>query len=239
MTVAAPERNTYPPAPAREDVGQALREAVLRMKPGDCWSPDRPVTVEEFCALGEDDRQLELINGVVCMSPPPSDDHEDLQGWLLTILRQYVEVRKLGKVRGSRSGVQVSDTSLPEPDLIFFRNEHLDRMRPSGAHGAPDLAVEIVDSDQARLNAVRKQAQYQEAGVTEIWIIDLPRRELRQFVRRGESYPRVEVDLAGEALAETVDGFRLRVASLFEGPDFPSSLDVVTALLSAPEPSGG
>jgi Uma2 family endonuclease len=81
---------------------------------------------------------------------------------------------------------------------------------------------------------VRKQAQYQDAGVAEIWIIDLPRKELRHFVRREEGYARLSVDPEGEVRAETVDGFRLRVASLFEGPDFPSSLEVVIGLLPAP-----
>jgi Uma2 family endonuclease len=125
----------------------------------------------------------------------------------------------------------VGSTSLPEPDLLFFRTEHLDRMRASGVHEAPDFAVEIVDSNTARHNAVRKQAQYQEVGVTELWVIDLPRRELRHFLLDAGTYRRVSAPAGEEVVSRTVDGFRLRVDWLFQGPDFPSSLETVTALL--------
>ncbi|MGV3719394.1 MAG: hypothetical protein ACO1SX_00675, partial [Actinomycetota bacterium] len=75
------------------------------------------------------------------------------------------------------------------------------------------------------------QAQYQDAGVTELWVIDLPRRELRQFVLSDGHYQRIEVDPAAGVTAHTVSGFQLRAEWLFQGPHFPSSLEVVTRLL--------
>ncbi|HTE21036.1 MAG TPA: Uma2 family endonuclease [Armatimonadota bacterium] len=209
-----------------------LRELVRGLQPGESCSLDRPVTVEEFCELDEEDGNLELVNGVIYMVPPPTDAHEDAYGWLFKVIGQYVEARALGKVRGSRSGVRVSPTSLPEPDLLFFRTEHLDRLKPSGVHGPPDFAIEIDDSNRARLDAVRKQSQYADAGVTELWVVDLPRRELRHFLLEEGVYRRLEVDPEGEVEARTVEGLRLTVAWLFQGPGFPSSLEVVTALLA-------
>ena len=40
-------------------------------------------------------------------------------------------------------------------------------MTERGVHGAPDLAVEIVDSPKARRDAVQKQVRYEEIGVQE------------------------------------------------------------------------
>ena len=165
------------------------------------------------------------------MTPPPSDPHEDLYRWLLVVLNIYVEERKLGKVRGSRSGVQVSATSLREPDLLFFSTGSLDRMNASGIHGAPDFVVEIVDSNDARRDAVTKQAQYGEVGVPELWVIDLPQKDLRHFILHGGTYQQLAVDPTGEVEPQAVPGFRLKVGWLFQGPDFPRSLSIVEQLL--------
>lgn len=207
-------------------------EAARSLRPGESCSLDYPLTVDEFCALFEGEGpDLELVNGVVYMTPPPSDAHESLQAWLLKVLGQYVEEARLGEVRGSRSGVRVSPTSLPKPDLLFFSTTHLDQMHPSGAHGVPDLVIEIVDSPTARRDAVRKQAQYQDAGVLELWVIDLPQRDVRQYSLEADRYQRVELGSVGEVTAQTVPGFRLRAEWLFQGPHFPSSLKLVTDLL--------
>jgi len=156
-----------------------------------------------------------------------------LHGWLICVVGTYVEERGLGRVLGSRSGVRLGPTSLSEPDVIYFATEHLDRIEPSGVHGIPEFIIEIVDSPVARRDAVRKQAQYQDAGVEELWVIDIPLKELRQFVLVDGRYERREVGPGGEVIARTVPGLRLEVAWLFRGPDFPSSLSVVTALLSS------
>ena len=208
-------------------------ETARSLQPGESCSLDYPLTVEEFCELfDEEDGNLELVNGVVYMSPAPSDAHEDVQGWLFKVISQYVEVARLGVVRGSRSGVRVSPTSLPEPDVLFISREHQDRLSPKGTHGAPDLAIEVVDSISARRNAVRKQSQYQDAGITEFWVIDLPRHELRQFLLTDGLYERLPLDPSGEVVSHTVPGLHLSVEWLFQGPHFPISLNVVTNLLA-------
>jgi Uma2 family endonuclease len=212
----------------RED---ALREAIEALKPGDIFSIDRPITVEEFCEYVSDEWCAELVDGVIHIMTPPTDAHEALSIWLAKVVGQFVEVRKLGEVRAGRSGVQISRTSLREPDLLFFRKDRLDQMTARGVHGAPDLAIEIVDSAKARRDAVRKQSRYEEIGVAELWVIDLPRRELRHFVLEEGEFR--EVAAQEVVTSRTVEGFRLRVEWLFQGPSFPSSLEVVQNLLAA------
>src|SRR5687767_12132507 len=96
-----------------------LRERIEALRPGDVFSIDRPITVEEFCQHVSDEWAAELVNGVIYVMTPPSDPHEALSRWLLTVLGQFVEVRGLGEVRGGRSGVLINGTSLREPDLLF------------------------------------------------------------------------------------------------------------------------
>src|SRR5207247_9804735 len=140
--------------------------------------------------------------------------HEDLPGCLLALLRLLTEVRKLGWVRGGKPGVLISDTSLREPDLLFFRTERLNLMTERGVHGPPDLAVEIVDAPKARRDAVQKQVRYEQIGIQEYWVIDLPQREVRQMLLDQGAY-RTERLHAGDELASTaVKGFPLEAACL-------------------------
>lgn len=212
-----------------------LRKRIKALKPGDVFSIDRPITVEEFCEYVSDEWSAELVDGVIYIMTPPSDAHEALSIWLARVLGLYVEIRRLGEVRAGRSGVQISRTSLREPDLLFFRTARLDHMTSRGVHGAPDLAIEIVDSAKSRREVVQKQAQYERIGVAEFWVVDLPRRELRQYVLEDGELRRVDAEPgafgAAEVVSRAVEGFRLRTDWLFQGPSFPSSLEVVQNLL--------
>jgi Uma2 family endonuclease len=213
--------------------GEQVRDAVRCLQPGESFALDHPITVDEFCRWMDETVNAELVNGIVTMKPPPTDAHEDLFGWLFKVFGQYVEQEQLGKVRGSRSGVEISPTSLREPDILFFSNARLDRIGKGGVHGAPDCVIEIVDSNKARRDAVSKQAQYEEIGVGELWVVDLPRKELRHFLLETGRFQQLPVDPGGEAVLRLAPGFRLRVAWLFQGPDFPRSLGVVNDLLAA------
>jgi Uma2 family endonuclease len=220
---------------ARTESG--LREQMERLKPGDVFSIDRPITVEEFCEYVSDEWAAELVDGVVYIMTPPSDPHEAVSVWLARVVGLYVEARGLGETRAGRSGVQISGTTLREPDLLIFLKERLDQMTPRGVHGAPDLAVEIVDSRSARRDAVQKQAQYERIGVRELWVIDLPRREVRQCLLEEGHYRIERLGPDDKVVSQAVEGFHLQVAWLFQGPAFPLSLEVVNQLLAGASPA--
>lgn len=213
---------------------KVLRDQIAALQPGECFSIDRPITVEEFCDYVSDEWGAELVNGVVFVLCPTTDPHAALSVWLTALLGTFVENRGLGEVRGGRSGVRISGTSLREPDFLFFSKARLGKMTQRGVHGAPDLAIEIVDSAAARRDAVQKQAQYEQIGVAELWVIDLPRAEIRQFVLEDGRYLRLPPEATGEVTARTVGGFHLKAEWCFQGPSFPNSLDVVQNLLAEP-----
>lgn len=221
-----------PRARTARRIGDDLRKRIEALKPGDVFSIDRPITVEEFCEYVSDEGQAELVDGVIYIMSPPTDRHEDLAVWFARILGLYIEQRRLGTIRAGRSGVLISATSLREPDLIFFRTERLHLMTERGVHGAPDLAVEIVDSPKARREAVQKQVRYEAIGIQEYWVIDMPQREVRQMVLENGAYRMERLRAGAEVVAHTVEGFHLPVAWLFQGPSFPSSLEVVNNLLA-------
>lgn len=216
------------PVPATREEARRELEALA---PGETYSRATPFTVEEFFELVDEDSPFELLEGVILMPTPPTDPHESLFGWLFTLLFAYVDARRLGQVRGSRTGVRIGGRSFRVPDLLFVRAEHAERIERVGMSGAPDLVVEIVDSGKARREAVVKQAQYERLGVPELWVIDLPWKEFRHFTLEEGVYRRLPVAPEGEVAALQVPGFRLKVAWLFEEPRSVSSLDVLRELL--------
>src|SRR5205814_2261839 len=129
----------------------------------------------------------------------------------------------LGEVRAGRSGVLISSTSLREPDMLLFQKSRLSEMTERGVHGAPDLAVEIVESPKARREVVRKQVQYERIGIREYWVIDRPQREVRQWLLEAGRYELTRLPSGTELVSRTVEGFHLQVEWLFQGPSFPLS----------------
>ena len=104
-------------------------------------------------------------------------------------------------------------------------------MTERGVHGAPDLAVEIVESPKARREAVRKQVDYERIGIPEYWVIDRPQREVRQWLLEAGRYELTRLAPGAQLVSRTVEGFHLQVEWLFQGPSFPLSIEMVNGLL--------
>ncbi|MDW8364295.1 MAG: Uma2 family endonuclease [Abditibacteriales bacterium] len=203
------------------------------MQPGDVYCTDHPLTLEEFLELVDEDTEAELIDGVVVMSSPAGTAHETLFGWLLRVLGGYVEERRLGVVLGSRSPVRITGYTGREPDLLFVRAERCHIIQENEITEAPDFVIEIVSPNDRLGQVIRKQAQYETIGVRELWVIDLPRREVRAYVLGEDGrFASVPVSKGGVLRSAVVDGFELKVEWLWSGMgQFPSSLSIVQNLL--------
>ena len=94
-------------------------------------------TYEDFCALIREDQKADLIDGVIYMASPENIDAGRLFLWLLTVMSIYAEEQQLGEVFGSRIACRFDDRSAPEPDILFVRNEHADRLHRGGVEGPP------------------------------------------------------------------------------------------------------
>jgi len=56
------------------------------------------MTYEQFLAWANEDTLAEWVDGRVIMASPASRRHQDLAGFLTSILRTFVESRQLGVV---------------------------------------------------------------------------------------------------------------------------------------------
>jgi len=188
-------------------------------------------TYEDFCHLVCEDQKADLIDGVIYMASPENIDANNLFGWLFAVMSIFAEEKKLGHIFGSRVACRFDDRSAPEPDILFVRNEHADRIHRGGVEGAPDLAIEIVSPDSVERDYEDKRQQYQRFGVSEYWIIDEEEKTVLLLRLNARGRYREVRPRRGLLWSEVLTGFWLDPAWLWQQPR-PHRLAIVQQLLA-------
>ncbi|KAA8889812.1 Uma2 family endonuclease [Nocardia colli] len=143
-------------------------------------APGRPLTVDGYIALGEDDEyRWELQEGLLAMMPSPTPDH------MVAVMQLYARLKEdlppdLVVVPSVDVDLQLAASDEPatvrRPDLVVVDRTEYDRckggdaiLRACGAR----LVVEIVSTGSRRMDYLTKRAEYAEAGIPHYWIFDL------------------------------------------------------------------
>jgi Uma2 family endonuclease len=187
-------------------------------------------TYDDFCALIREDQKADLIDGVIYMASPENIDASRLFGWLTAVMSTYVEEKQLGEVFGSRVACRFDDRSAPEPDILFVRQEHADRLRYGGVEGAPDLVIEIVSPDSVERDYEDKRKQYQKYKVPEYWIIDEEEKSVLLLRRNRRGRYQEIPPRRGIFRSEVMTGFWLDPSWLW--PPRPPRLAIIQKLLA-------
>jgi Uma2 family endonuclease len=178
------------------------------------------MTYEQFLAWADEDTRAEWVAGEVMLLSPPYDWHQDLGGFLMALLRFFVEGQQSGKVLSAPYQIKMGP-HLPgrEPDVLFVATEHLDRFKGSYLEGPADLVVEIISSDSRSRDRVDKFSEYEQGGVGEYWLVDYLRRQAEFYVRGedGTFHPNA-VGTDGIYRSAVLAGFWLRIEWLWQTP---------------------
>ncbi len=188
-------------------------------------------TYEDFCALIREDQKADLIDGVIYMASPENIDANDLFGWLFAVMSIFAEERKLGRIFGSRVACRLDDHNAPEPDILFVRREHDDRVHRGGVEGAPDLAIEIVSPESVERDYEDKRKKYQRFCVSEYWIIDEEEKSILLLRLSSRGRYREIKPRGGVLRSEVLTGFWLDPNWLWQHPR-PPRLAIVQQLLA-------
>lgn len=185
------------------------------------------MTYEEYLAWAGEDTRGEWVNGEVIQFMPPKALHQNLAGFLYSLLSFYVKLLKLGYVGIAPLEVQLNSSSSREPDIFFVTKSRLDIVNDDRVSGVPDLVIEIVSKESAQRDREEKYDEYEAAGVREYWIIDnRPRRQLAEFYQLDPNgaYQRVE-PTNGIYHSAVLTDFWLRIDWLWQrNPDEVESL---------------
>ncbi len=174
------------------------------------------MTAAEFWMDAPDEQKAELINGVMIMAPPPLQIHEELFGFLFSLIRVYSEEHDLGKTHGSRTGVELAPDHVYEPDIVFVARDRLGIIERKGIVGAPDLVIEILSAGTAHHDRGEKMRAYERAGVRELWLIDPYGPAGTEFyLLEAQRFVPIAPDSQGMLRSIAVLGFWINVAWLW------------------------
>jgi Uma2 family endonuclease len=185
-------------------------------------------TEEEFYRDSTEDTNWELLDGRLFMHSPASDRHEDLFGFLSTLLRGYLDERGGAVARGSRYPMRLDERWSPEPDLLVVRDEHRHRLTRTRLEGPADFVVEIASDSDPRLDAREKLPRYREAGMDEIWLVNPFERIVLAEVKIPIGYASERM-AAGRLTSRVVPGFWIDVAWLWQ-EQLPSTVTSLRAI---------
>src|SRR5215475_7446106 len=147
-------------------------------------------TLEEFWALPDppDHSKLELIAGVLYMSPPPEYTHDHVVKRLNRLL--VLELARLGNPGGiyaPRAAIWTSDRTYLEPDLFYISKETEARLDPERRTTA-DLVIEVISPGSAIYDRNTKADTYAALGVKELWLVDETKETVEVRVLEGERF---------------------------------------------------
>lgn len=193
--------------------------------------PKGKVTFEEFLDLADEAIHAEWEDGEVIFMSPASRKHQDLNDWLVTILRIFIRRHNLGEILSAPFTVQLKVTQQGrEPDLIFLKTENLGRLHDTYLEGSADLVIEIVSPESVSRDRGRKFVEYESEGIPEYWLVD-PIRQQAEFYRLGndDHYHLSLPDAEGVYHSLSVTGFWLKIDWLWQD-SLPDELEVLRQL---------
>jgi Uma2 family endonuclease len=179
-------------------------------------------TLEEFWELPEppDHSKLELIAGVLYMTPPPGSLHNNAVSRLIDLLADYrIKSGDKGKLFGPRAGIIRGPNSWLEPDLFYVAADthaYADPNYPQYMSTA-DLVIEVISPSSAIYDRNTKADTYAALGVKELWLIDEASGIIEVRVLTGDRYaPSVVLERDDTLKSTVLSGFEVRVDKVFD-----------------------
>jgi Uma2 family endonuclease len=188
------------------------------------------VTEEMFDELADEDIKAELLDGVMIVHSPATPRHDDVGGFVRTLMRCFASARKIGKVLGPDSLIHLATCRKFAPDAFFLENKRVPRRLPKKQfEGAPDLALEVLSHYNWKHDLRDKRSAYREAGIREIWFLELERERVVLDRRRDKTYSSVTIK-DGPVHSTVLEGFWMEAAWLWTEP-LPSEMDCLKLIL--------
>jgi Uma2 family endonuclease len=175
-------------------------------------------TLEEFWQLPEppDRSKLELIAGVLYMSPPPEYTHDNVVKRLNRILSRHLdETGDKGSLYLPRAAIWTSARTYLEPDLFYLSAELEARLDPEHRDTA-DLVIEVISPGSATYDRNTKADTYGALGVGELWLIDEAAQTVEVRRQTGAGFDEGRTFSRGEQVESAVfPALGLQVEQLF------------------------
>lgn len=175
------------------------------------------ITADELSRVSFPDKQVELVRGLLIVREPPGGWHGLVANRLAYRVTAFVQEHEAGLVFAQDTGFRIGTDpdTVRGPDLAFVDRARAPDPLPEGyPELAPDLVAEILSPGDGPADVLAKVADWLEAGVRLVWVLDRHRREGRVYRSDGSLTILGNDDpLDGE---DVLPGFRCRLGDLLE-----------------------
>ena len=121
----------------------------------------------------EEDKRYELDEGKLIEMTRPAYKHNRVLGRLFNRLSNYFEATQLGEALVSENLYALSPSTRRSPDVaVILGDRHQELKDAKVISIIPDIAAEVLSPSETTGMIHRKIAQYFNAGVKEVWLIN-------------------------------------------------------------------
>ena len=182
--------------------------------PGSVFTPDDLLRMEDAV-------NYELVDGKLVERHMGMESSE-IALRIAFLLALFLRDHRLGRLFGADASYQCfpnAPTKVRKPDVSFIRSERLSSGRAPTGHSpvSPDLAVEVVSPGDLAYELEEKVAEYLQAGVPLVWVVNPPTRTVR--IHRPKTSARGPVsELSGDDMITGEDvlaDFSCKVSEFF------------------------
>lgn len=178
-------------------------------------------TLEEFWELPEppDHSKLELIAGVLYMTPPPGYQHSNAASRLMRLLIEHLsQTADQGAIHYPRTAIMRGPNSWLEPDLFYVANTTDARRDPKYPKyfTTADLVIEVISPSTAIYDRNTKADTYAALGVKELWLVDESSGIIELRTLEGDRYgPGMVIERDDQLRSTVLNGLEFRVGIVF------------------------
>jgi Uma2 family endonuclease len=177
------------------------------------------LTYEDYEAFPDDGNRYEIIDGEVCVSPPPITAHQWASAELTWLLGSHIRQRGLGRLFYAPFAVMLSPHDVFEPDIVFISEDRMALLGEKGLRGAPDLCIEIASPSTRIYDRTVKYERYARFGVDEYWIVDPDTKAVEIFVLTSGAYrPQTIARGDDRVVSRVLPALDFRASALFMAP---------------------
>jgi Uma2 family endonuclease len=151
-------------------------------------------------------------------APAPGTRHQKISLNLAAALLHHTRSRNLGQVLQAPYNVILSKDNVVQPDILFIRRERTGLIGKRNLRGAPDLIIEIVDSEMSSRQLQFRRKIYAGSYVAEYWILDQDLETAEILLWSEIGYVQAgyySSGRSGRLLSPLMAGFRPLLSDLF------------------------
>lgn len=163
-------------------------------------------TLEEFWQLPDppDRSKLELIAGVLYMTPPPEYTHDNIVTRLMRVFVSHlIAIEDQGKLYVPRAAIWKGPNTWLEPDLFYVSAELEARLDPMHRTTA-DLVIEVISPGSAIYDRNTKAETYGALGIRELWLIDETAETIEVRMNTGSGFGQGQLFKLNERIISAV-----------------------------------